>query len=50
VALATAQLLGTGNEEVVDRLKSMEPLNIWLDVLGELQEALAVGQEGENEE
>ncbi|CAG8705785.1 6077_t:CDS:2, partial [Acaulospora colombiana] len=50
VALATAQLLSTGNEEVVDRLKSMEPLNIWLDVLGELKEALSQRPEGEEED
>ncbi|PVG00491.1 ARM repeat-containing protein [Serendipita vermifera] len=50
IALATAQLLSTGNEEVVDRLKSMEPLNIWLDVLGELKEALSQRPEGEDED
>ncbi|CAG7848308.1 SubName: Full=Uncharacterized protein {ECO:0000313/EMBL:CCA73991.1} [Serendipita indica DSM 11827] len=40
VALATAELLATGNKIAVERLATSEALNIWLDVLGELKEAL----------
>lgn len=40
VALATAELLATGNGEIIDRISSSEAFNIWLDVLGELKEAM----------
>lgn len=41
VALATAELLATGNSEIIDRISSSEAFNIWLDVLGELKEAMS---------
>jgi len=41
VALATANLLTTGHKVVIERLVSCEQFNIWIDVLGELKEALA---------
>ena len=45
VALATANLLTTGHKVVVERLVSCEQFNIWIDVLGELKEALATDPE-----
>ncbi|KAG8829540.1 hypothetical protein FRC17_006424 [Serendipita sp. 399] len=50
IALATAELLATGNEVVVGRLSSSEPINIWLDVMGELKEALNVQAGDDNRE
>lgn len=45
VALATANLLTTGHKIVIERLVSCEQFNIWIDVLGELREALATDPE-----
>jgi hypothetical protein len=45
VALATANLLTTGHKVVIERLVSCEQFNIWIDVLGELKEALATDPE-----
>lgn len=50
MALATAELLATGNREVIERLSSSEPFNIWLDVLGELREAISQQQDEEEED
>lgn len=46
--MATAELVSSGNADVVERLSSSEALNIWIDVLGELQEAMsqAPGDDG----
>jgi hypothetical protein len=49
VALATAELLATGNSEIIDRISSSEAFNIWLDVLGELREAVSQ-KSGEDDE
>src|SRR5258708_153385 len=45
VALATANLLATGHKVVIERLVSCEQFNIWIDVLGELKEALTTDPE-----
>ncbi|KAG8825707.1 hypothetical protein FRC19_010697 [Serendipita sp. 401] len=50
VALATAELLATGNRVVVERLATSEAINIWLDVMGELREALNVQLGDDNQE
>lgn len=49
-ALATAELLTTGNKDVVERISSQEAFNIWIDVLGELREAYAIAPGDDQEE
>jgi hypothetical protein len=49
-ALAYAALLATGNRDVIERMPSKEPFEIWSDVLAELKEAYAVAPGDDEEE